>query len=89
MKTAAYIVINRRGVVRLTKGRPGLRSGEFAVLLRMEVPDSLIAPDIPSVDLTVPIPDVIRPTITILPAASPAEASVESPNPSSPTEGTR
>jgi hypothetical protein len=66
--TTCYLVITRRGVERVTKKVPELRSGQFAVRLRLNLPDNLFKPDVPSIDLTIPPRDVIVPEIIVEPS---------------------
>ena len=41
MKDKAYVVLSRKGVVRMTKTSPGLRAGEVSMLLSVNAPDEL------------------------------------------------
>ena len=65
MKTTAYIVLNRRGAARLTKGKPHLARDEIAIGLRLEVPDSAFLAPIVLADLTVPDHAVIVPEVSV------------------------
>lgn len=81
MKDAAFLIFNKRGLVRMTKGkrspswgprqRPALNAGEYAVLVSVSIPDKVFAPT-PTPEATVTVPEsmVIEP---------PVEVSVEMP----------
>lgn len=54
MKTKAYLVFNRSGLVKATKGRSSLARDEIGVLVNIEIPDSAFrSPDI-AANLVVP-----------------------------------
>ena len=65
MKTTFYVVFNQRGRVGAVRNPPTLNSGEFAVRLRLDVPDQLFKPEIPTVDLTIASRDVIVPAVVV------------------------
>ena len=41
MKTNAWLTINRRGAMRMTKGQPGLNWDEVSIKLEVDLPDDL------------------------------------------------
>lgn len=65
MKATFYVKFNQRGSVSATKGFPTLGSGEFAVRMRLEVPDQFFKPEIPTVDLTIDERDMIIPVVVV------------------------
>lgn len=67
MKIVTYLVFNRRRVLRATTKLPELKNGEYAVRLRVEAPDDLFKPDVPTVDISVPPRNVIVPEIVDYP----------------------
>ena len=62
-----YIVFDVAGVRRMTIGRPNLRSGEYAILLRFKVPDNLFARALPEATIHVPEPALIKPAVEVIP----------------------
>ena len=73
MKTECFLVFNRNGVLRSTKSRPSIKSGEFAVLVRLDIPDRIFAPvRLPDVLIELPEPAILAPpVVTIEPVALP------------------
>jgi hypothetical protein len=65
MKATVHIVLNKRGVARMTKNKPDLSRDEIAVGLRLAVPDSAFLAPIVYVDLNVPDHAVLVPEIGI------------------------
>lgn len=65
MKATVHIVMNRRGAVRMTKGKPDLSRDEIAIGLRLSVPDSAFLAPIVFADLEVPEDAVMVPEITV------------------------
>jgi hypothetical protein len=65
VKTGCYLVFNKRGSVRAVVNYPQLGSGEFAVKLRLEVPDEFFKPEVPTIDLTINSRDVIVPVVVV------------------------
>lgn len=65
MKAIFYVTFNQRGTVSATKRSPNLSSGEFAVRMRLEVPDAFFKPEIPTVDLTINERDMILPVVVV------------------------
>lgn len=56
MKAKFYLVVNRKGVVRMAKRKcPGLYQWERLVTLTIEVPDSVFA--MPAMKATIDIPE--------------------------------
>lgn len=66
MKVLCYLTFNRRGVLKVSKGSPTLRNGEFAVRLRVEVPDSVFAPEFPDVSVAIPERSLIVPSVEVI-----------------------
>lgn len=66
MKDSAWLIMNKRGLTRMVKGktgpswrkehvRPALKEGEYAVLISVEVPESAFKPaPLPSASITIP-----------------------------------
>ena len=82
MKDAAYLIFTAKGLVRLAKGRshrsrplvrPALHVGEHAVLVTVNVPDSVFKP-VPTPRATITVPEaaavdlVINATVEVPPA---------------------
>lgn len=65
MKALVHLVMNRRGVVRMTKNKPDLARDEIAVGIRLEVPDSAFLAPLIYADLTVPDHAVIVPEVKV------------------------
>lgn len=65
MKVTFYVTFNQRQRITATKNPPTLNSGEFAVRMRLEVPDQFFKPEIPTVDLTINSRDVIVPVVVV------------------------
>lgn len=65
MKTTCYVVFSKNGVIGTRRGRPSLRSGEFAFRLTVEVPDRYFAAETPDVSVLVPDRAIITPTVTV------------------------
>lgn len=65
MKAVFFVTFNQRGSVKATKYQPALNSGEFAVRLRLEVPDQFFKPEVPTVDLTINARDAIVPVVVV------------------------
>lgn len=66
MKDICYLVFNKRGVLGLKKNPPQLDRGEFAVRLKVDIPDTYFATAYPIVELTVPESAVIAPVIEVM-----------------------
>jgi hypothetical protein len=65
MFDTVYIAMNRKGAVRMTKGKPALRSDEIAIGITVEVPDSAFRAPIIMADLKVPDHAVMVPEISV------------------------
>lgn len=65
MRDSCYIVFDRYGVVGMKKRKPALKAGEHAVIVDLQVPDSVFARDIPVASVQVPEAAVINPTVTL------------------------
>lgn len=65
-----HLVFNANGVVRMTIGRPSLRSGEYAILVKLKVPDNLFVHAFPEATINVPENAVIKPVVEVVPDAS-------------------
>lgn len=65
MKTSFYIAVNARGAARYTKGKPGMRAGEVAVRITLDIPDEAFR--MPFVDANIEVPEgyVIKPDIMV------------------------
>jgi len=74
MKTLIHLVMNKRGVVRMTKNKPDLARDEIAIGLRLSVPDSAFLAPIVFADLDVPEHAVIVPEVRVELDESPASA---------------
>lgn len=53
MKDHAFLIVSSRGVQRMTKTRPRLKSGEHAIRLRVEIPDAYFDRSIPTAVLEI------------------------------------
>ena len=54
MKDEAYIVFNKKGIKKLVKNLPRLKSGEYACLLKFSVDESnFVKPPLPVADLKI------------------------------------
>lgn len=68
MRASCYIKFNRDGIVAggmTVKGKPNLRAGEFAVKINLEVDDEYIDRAIPVVDVDIPEPAMMTPTVEV------------------------
>jgi len=64
-KMACWLVFNARGTVRASKRAPELKGGEYAIKIRLEVPDSVFLPDAATVDVKVPERAIVKPTVVV------------------------
>jgi hypothetical protein len=67
MKAVCHLVFDKKGVVKVSKGTPSLRNGQYAVRLVVHLPDSLFKPDMPVVEVTVPERELLTPTVEVVP----------------------
>jgi hypothetical protein len=67
-----YLIFDRNGVQRMTKGEPGLSSGEFAVRVEIAVPHTLFKRKYPEAVIEVPESAMIEPKVTVLASEEPA-----------------
>lgn len=67
MRTNVYLILTRNGGVTMRKSPPELKRGEVAVKVKINMPDKFFYPPMPEVDLIVPEPAVITPTVEIEP----------------------
>lgn len=68
MNDGGWIIVNRRGIVGLRKKatRPALAAGEYAVFLKIEVPDAVFQPAaLPTATLRVPETALVAPDVTL------------------------
>lgn len=80
MNDSAYLIFNKKGIVRLAKGgrtwsrkRPALKAGEYAVLVRVIVPQRYFDErSLPSATLNIPEELILEPSVTM--EAEPAGA---------------
>lgn len=75
MKDEAYIVLNSRGISRMTrKSRPKLAQGEYAVRLELTVPDHVfVARPIAQATLAVNAEKLLVPSVDVTQADIPPE----------------
>lgn len=67
MNTHIYLIMNQRGSVRTTKGRPNIKAGEIAVRLEIQVDDQHFRMPTAIAFLDVGEAHVIQPTVEIEP----------------------
>lgn len=79
MTDAVWIIVSRKGIQRIAKGptrawqrrnldipRPRLAQGEYAVLVKVDVPDSAFKPiGLPTAVITVPEAALVAPTVDV------------------------
>lgn len=65
MRTSTYLVFNKKRVVTTRYTKPVLKNGEYAILVRLEVPDSIFATEYPVVEIAVPERQVLIPVLTV------------------------
>lgn len=65
MKDEVFLVLNARGVQRITKRAPGLSRSEIAVKLSITVPASAFRGPVLSTTLDIPEDRVIQPDISL------------------------
>jgi len=63
MKDSCYLVFSDSGISRMSKRRPPLKAGDYAVLIKIDVPDEVFAASIPEATLKIPKENVVRPPI--------------------------
>lgn len=61
-----YVIFTSSGVYRMTLQRPALRSGEFAVLLRLKVPHKFFTRAFPEATIEVPEPSIIQSEVEVV-----------------------
>lgn len=77
MKDSAFLIFNKKGLVRMVKGRrvpsygprvrPALDAGEYAVLVTVNVPDAVFMPQpTPEATITVPESAVVAPRVEVV-----------------------
>lgn len=60
-----FLIIDDRGSVRMTKGRPYLRNNEVAVQIKINVPDAFFERMIPVVEIDLPKEAVAEPDVSV------------------------
>ena len=65
MKTSAYVILTKHGVLSLRKGKPKLNSNEVAVRLNLTISDKFFERFVPEVDIDVPDDYVAKPEIGV------------------------
>lgn len=65
MQTTAFLTVNKRGSVRLTKRAPDLYAGEVAIRLSVSVPDAAFRTPFAEAHIEVPEGFVIKPEIEV------------------------
>ncbi len=65
MKTSAYIILTKSGVVSLRKGKPKLNSNQVAVKLNLTISDKFFERFVPEVNIGVPDDYVSKPEIDV------------------------
>lgn len=63
MKDSVYLVMNSKGVRHMYKTRPRLKSGEYAVKVKVSVPDEFFNRAIPEATLEIPDGYMIEPPV--------------------------
>lgn len=85
MKDSAFLIFDKRGLRRMVKSttgpswkrthvRPALKTGEYAVLVKVTVPDSAFAPA-PTPEATIIVPDsaIVAPRVDVQVESPPTE----------------
>lgn len=65
MKDICYLVVNARGIVRLTHNRPAMAGGECAVKLRVEIADTIFNRLTPDIAINIPADKIVQPQATV------------------------
>lgn len=65
MRDVCYLVMNSRGVTKMTKSKPGLSSGEHAIKVAVNVDNKYFEHAIPTAELTVSEKHLISPVIDV------------------------
>lgn len=75
MKDSAFLIFDKKGLRRMVKGhrrgfpvrRPSLSAGEYAVLVTVNVPESVFKPlPTPQATITVPQSAVVEPVVDVV-----------------------
>lgn len=61
-----HLVFDANGVKRMTIGRPALRAGEYAIMLRLKIPNNLFARSLPEATIKVPEAALVKPEVTVV-----------------------
>jgi len=63
---SVHLVFDARGVKRMTRGQPDLRGGEYAILLRLKIPNDLFARAFPAATVVVPEATIVKPEVAVV-----------------------
>lgn len=64
MKDSVFLIVAKKGVVRMSKRAPVLKGGEVSIRLAVSVPDGWFNMAVPKADVSLPEPPFPEATVT-------------------------